>query len=545
MNLETALLEWQRLLGDVGVLDANTTAARYGADTNAIARSMLAALRPTSAPQVVEVMRIAYQHGVAVHPVSTGHNWGYGTALPTRDGCVLLDLSGMDRIVDFDADLGVVTLEPGVTQAQLAKFLADGGHPYLVPVTGAGPQCSLIGNALERGYGVTPHSDHFGAVTDLTAVLADGSTCRSALSELGGDDIARLFKWGIGPYTAGLFTQSGFGIVTRMSIALARRPACVQVCLFSLKDDHLLEPAVAAIHLALSQTGGVVGAINLMNQHRVLAMAAPYPHADMGPHGVLPANAIAALGRRYQILPWTGFCTLYGTRRIVAAAAKELRSALSRVSSRMVFLSPDGAARLASLARVLPGMGRIARTAGTLAQSLELVAGRPNETALPLAYWRLPPDRQPSAQLQGQGRDPARDGCGLIWYPPLVPQRPATVRAYVDMVTSTTPRFGIEPLITLTSLNDRVFDSTVPILFDRAAPGAVAAARNCYSALFEAGRALGCVPYRIASDQHGYLGSLLPAAMAFTRKLQHALDPQGLIAPGRYGHSAAGPAGSA
>jgi hypothetical protein len=368
----------------------------------------------------------------------------------------------------------------------------------------------------------------------LTAVLADGTTCRSALSELGGEDIASLFKWGIGPYTAGLFTQSGFGIVTRMSIALARRPACVKVCLFSLKDDQLLEPAVAAIHLALSQTGGVVGAINLMNQHRVLAMAAPYRHADLGADGVLPAAVVAEMGRHYQVLPWTGFCTLYGTPGIVAAAAKVLRSAMSRLASRMVFLSPDGAKRLAGLSRMIPGMGRIARTATTLAQSLELVAGQPNETALPLAYWRLPPGRQPATLQQGADRDPARDGCGLIWYPPLVPQRPATVRAYVDMVKTTTPRFGIEPLITLTSLNDRVFDSTVPIIFDRTMPSAVQAARDCYDALFEAGRSLGCVPYRIASDQHARLGSLAPEATAFTRKLQQALDPRGLIAPGRY-----------
>jgi hypothetical protein len=46
--------------------------------------------------------------------------------------------------------------------------------PFLVPVTGAGPNCSLLGNALERGDGVVPHADHFGAVTALAAVLPDG-----------------------------------------------------------------------------------------------------------------------------------------------------------------------------------------------------------------------------------------------------------------------------------------------------------------------------------------------------------------------------------
>ena len=60
----------------------------------------------------------------------------------------------------------------------------------------------------------------------------------------------------------------------------------------------------------------------------------------------------------------------------------------------------------------------------TLAQSLELVAGRPNETALPLAYWRN------SKPHKGKFRNPALDGCGLMWYAPLVPMRPADIRAY-------------------------------------------------------------------------------------------------------------------
>jgi 4-cresol dehydrogenase (hydroxylating) flavoprotein subunit len=339
---------------------------------------------------------------------------------------VIVDLSYLNRIIDFDAELGVVTLEPGVTQGMLANFLEHGNHPFLVPVTGAGPTCSLIGNALERGYGVTPFVDHFGAVTDLEAVLADGTIYRTALREAGGEDLARLFKWGIGPYSAGLFTQSNFGIVTRMSIALARRPECIKVCLFSLSDDRLLESAVERIHKTLSSLPGTVGAINLMNQRRVLAMSAPFPADRLGPDGLIPDTVVAALGKQYQIQPWTGFGTLYGTRRMVAAAQKEIRRALAGVASRLLFLSPDQAARLARLANFLPGdMGRrLASTAGTLAKSLELVAGRPNETALPLAYWRNPRPPGPGP------RDPARDGCGLLWYAPLVPMRPATVRAY-------------------------------------------------------------------------------------------------------------------
>lgn len=108
-------------------------------------------------------------------------------------------MGSLKKIVHFDAELGVVTLEPGVTQGMLADFLGACNHPFLVPVTGAGPSCSVLANALERGYGVTPYVDHFGAVTDIEAVLADGSLYRTALREAGGEELARLFKWALAP----------------------------------------------------------------------------------------------------------------------------------------------------------------------------------------------------------------------------------------------------------------------------------------------------------------------------------------------------------
>lgn len=529
-DLDAALADWRSLLGPAQVLAPADATRTYGQDTTGIARSIAGALRILDAATLPAVMRIAARRKVAVYPISTGRNWGYGSALPARDGCVIIDLSGLARILDFDPEMGVVTVEPGVTQAMLAEFLATGGHPFLVPVTGAGPHGGLLGNALERGYGVTPHTDHFAAVTDLEAVLADGSCYRTALREAGGDELARLFKWGIGPYSPGLFTQSGLGIVTRMSILLARRPEVAKVCLFSLKEDALLEPAVERIRAILGKLPGTVGGINLMNRHRVLAMAAPYPAGRVGPDGLIPPAVIDELGRQYQIAPWTGFGTLYGTRRMVAAAQKEIRAALKGVASRLLFLSESNANTLLRLARVLPGGAgaRLASTAATLARSLELVDGRPNETALPLAYWRNP------APAPAGPRDPARDGCGLIWYAPLVPMRACGARAYADMVRAVTRKHGIEPLLTFTSLSDKLFDSTVPLLFDRADPQAAQAAQACYRELIATGRANGWFPYRLALQAMPELAARLDDSHAFHERLRRALDPDDLLAPGRY-----------
>ena len=530
VHVLSAIEQWQNLLGPDQVVTSSAVQAAYGADASGCERRMPAALRILDSALLPDVMRIANAQCVPVYPISTGKNWGYGTALAARDDCVILDLGGLKKIIHFDAELGVITLEPGVTQGMLADFLDAGKHPFLVPVTGAGPSCSVLANALERGYGVTPYVDHFGAVTDIEAVLADGSLYRTALREAGGEELARLFKWGIGPYSTGLFTQSGFGIVTRMSLVLARRPECIKVCLFSLKDDALLETAVVRIRSIMGRLAGTVGGINLMNQHRVLSMSAPFPFDRVAAGGLIAPDVLQAMGKQYQVFPWTGFGTLYGTTRMVAAAQKEIRSLLGDVACRMLFLTPQRAQQLASLTKVLPGKfgkGLQGMTA-TLAKSLELVAGRPNETAMPLAYWRNP---KPQA---GNWKNPSVDGSGLIWYAPLVPMRPADVRDYVSMVKDIAPRHGLEPLITFTTLSDKLFDSTVPLVFDRDNPHAVTAATACYKELLNTGRAKGWFPYRVGIDTMPLLMDMQTDAKVFHERLRRDLDPNDILAPGRY-----------
>ena len=197
-KLSEALRAWSTRLGERAVLDSAAAQQRYGPCTTGVERSIAAALRPRSVDDVVAIVDIARENTIPVYPVSTGHNWGYGSANPVTDGCVIVDLSGLDRVVNTDVALGLVTVEPGVTQQILYDYLERNRLAFLVPVTGAGPHCSLVGNALERGYGITPYADHFGAVTAMEAVLPNGRICRSALSELGGGTVDRAFKWGIG-----------------------------------------------------------------------------------------------------------------------------------------------------------------------------------------------------------------------------------------------------------------------------------------------------------------------------------------------------------
>lgn len=527
-DLTEALHRWAELLGPGGVRAAPEAQQRYGSDTTGATRAIAGSVHPSHADQVPMIVQIAVAHGVPLYPISTGKNWGYGTALPASDRCVLLDLSGLRRITFVDAEAGVVTVEPGVTQRMLAEALALSGAPLLVPVTGAGPDASILGNALERGYGITPHADHFAAVMGLEAVLPDGSRYAGPLAELGATKVARGFKWGIGPYLDGLFTQSGFGVVTSMTIALARRPERVEAFVFRT-DDEGLPGAVDAIRTALRRLPGLVGGINLMNRHRVLAMSIPYPGAPAGQ--VMPEAQVRREAGRLGIAAWNGFGTLYGTRRTVAAARTELRRCFRGRTGRLLFFTPGSCTRWARIAAALPRWlaGGATRQLAVLASGLRLVDGHPGETALPLCYWRG--GERPAS---GTGFDPARDGCGLRWYAPLVPMDPDEVRNFVHATTATAVAHGIEPLITLTSLSERCFDSTVPLLFDRSDPAAAARAVACHRQLRDEGCAAGWVPYRVGVDEQRWLADRTTPFWSLVRTLKEALDPRSILAPGRY-----------
>ncbi len=518
-------------IGADKVLGADRASERYGASTMGVQRVIAGAVRPASSDEVRSVVLVAVQTGVPLYPVSTGNNWGYGSANPVMDGCVVVDLSGMRQIVDFDPETGLVTLEPGVTQRMLRAYLDERGLAFLCPVSGAGPDCSLIGNALERGYGITPHADHFLSIMSLEAVLADGRLYRPPLAELGCSDVDRAFKWGVGPFLDGMFSQGSFGIVTRMTIALAPIPERVEALFFGVPEDAMLEDAVHAVRAVLREVGGVTGSVNLMNMHRVLSMMEPYPRDRLDANGLIEASCLQQMARRNQVMPWMGAGALYGNAKVVRAAKSVIRQRLRGVSKRLVFFTPSSVSWLNRLSAHLPGApGRSARKIfGTLDKTLTLLAGEPSEIALPLAYWLS--GRMPEA---GQPMNPARDGCGLLWYSPLVPMKPQVVRTYVEMVRRICIEHRIEPLITLTSVSDRCFDSTVPILFDRADPQAVERAGQCYRALLAAGRDVGCVPYRAPVDAMRFFMPDNTPYWEIVSGLKHLLDPSGILSPGRY-----------
>ena len=172
---------------------------------------------------------------------------GSARARRRASGQVVVDLGRkMNRILDIDEKLAFAVVEPGVSYQALYDELVRRGNKLMLDVTSGPPQGGMIGNALDKGAGYSPYFDHFGFSCGLEIVLGNGEVLRTGDGALDSKDLINWHtsKYSFGPILDGLFTQSNFGIVTRMGVWLLPRPPAVRSFHFAFPDDDDLETIV-------------------------------------------------------------------------------------------------------------------------------------------------------------------------------------------------------------------------------------------------------------------------------------------------------------
>jgi glycolate oxidase len=258
--------ELARLVGRSGLLTDPVDLLTYESDALAHLRAVPGAVvLPSSAAEVQAVVRLCHRAGVPF--VARGHGTGLsGGALPHPDG-VLIVLSRLNRVLDVDVPNLRVTVEPGVTNLEITKRVADAGC-YYAPDPSSQVVCSIGGNIAENSggahclkYGFTVHH-----VLGVEAVLPDGE-----LATFGG---AALDTPGLDLLAAIVGSEGTLAIVTRATLRLLRRPEAVLTLLAGFDSIDAAGEAVSAI----IGCGIVPGAVEMMDRLTIdAAEAAVHP----------------------------------------------------------------------------------------------------------------------------------------------------------------------------------------------------------------------------------------------------------------------------
>ncbi|KAJ0306287.1 hypothetical protein COL5a_003727 [Colletotrichum fioriniae] len=221
-----------------------------------------AIVMPRHVPDVQALVALCNELVMPVWPISLGRNFGYGGASPRVPGSVVMDLGHhMNRILEVNVEGAYVLLEPGVSFRDLHEHLEKHNlreHLWMSVPVGQG---SVLGNAVERGVGATPYGDHWGMHCGMEVVLPNGKLVRTGMGgvpnpnadtslrpdEQPGCETWQLFNTGYGPYNDGLFSQSNLGIVTKIGMWLMPNPGGYQPYEITFENDSDLPKAVDII----------------------------------------------------------------------------------------------------------------------------------------------------------------------------------------------------------------------------------------------------------------------------------------------------------
>ncbi|SDK63693.1 glycolate oxidase [Nonomuraea maritima] len=158
----------------------------------------LALVKPEDAEQVRAVVAACAEHRVPV--VTRGAGTGLSGGANAVDGCVLLALDGMDRILEIDADEQLAVVQPGVINDHLRAAVAEHGLWY-PPDPASSPWSTIGGNVATNAGGVC--CVKYGVTRDyvlgLRVVTAAGdlvSVGRRTRKGVAGYDLTALF---VGP----------------------------------------------------------------------------------------------------------------------------------------------------------------------------------------------------------------------------------------------------------------------------------------------------------------------------------------------------------
>ncbi len=498
-HFDAAVARFQAVLGKENVLIDADVVRPYSKVMMAVPTSEhtpSVVVTATTVEQVQEVVKICNEFKVPVWTISTGRNFGYGSAAPVERGQVILDLRKMNKIIHVDPELCTALVEPGVTYQQLYDYLEENNIPLLLSFSAPSAIAGPLGNTMDRGVGYTPYGEHFLMQCGMEVVLANGDVYRTGMGSVKGDKAWQVFKWGYGPTLDGMFTQSNYGICTKMGFWLMPKPPVFKPFEIQFDEDSDIAEIVEFIRpLRIAQIipnsvviAGLLWEASTCNTRRADYITTP---------GATPDSILKQIQKDKHLGAWNVYCALYGTQEQVDVNWKIVTDALKKLGKGRLITKEE------------------AGDTQPFKYRSQLMSGVPNLQEFGLYNWR--------------------GGGGSMWFAPVSQARGSECDAQYDLAKQILNKHGLD-YVGEFIVGWRDMHHVIDVLYDRSSEEETKRANACFNELLDEFEKRGYAVYRVnTAFQERVAQSYGPVKRKLEQTLKRALDPNGILAPGKCG----------
>jgi 4-cresol dehydrogenase (hydroxylating) len=498
-TFDKALAQFRALLGNENVVAEPDRLVPYNKVMMSVeneAHAPSAALTATTVEQVQGIVKICNQFKIPIWTISTGRNFGYGSAAPAQRGQVILDLKKMNKILKVDGEMCYALVEPGVTYQQLYDYIQEHKLPLMLSFPAPSAIAGPVGNTMDRGVGYTPYGEHFMMQCGMEVVLANGEIYRTGMGGVKGSNTWQIFKWGFGPTLDGMFTQANYGITTKMGFWLMPKPPVFKPfeIIFDNESDIV---EIVEILRPLRITGTIPNSVVIANILWEAGSGNVRRSTYMKEPGHTPDDVLNKIQKDTGMGAWNLYAALYGTQGQVDANWKIVTDAFKKLGKGRIVTQEEAGNKQPFKYRA------------------ELMSGVPNLKEFGLYNWR--------------------GGGGSMWFAPVSEARGSECEKQARMAKRILHKYGLDYVAEFI-VAPRDMHHVVDVLFDRTNEDEMKRADACFNELLDEFEKEGYAVYRVNTRfQERVARSYGPVKRDVDHALKRALDPNNILSPGRCG----------
>ena len=234
-------------IGEHYVLTDDHSLEFYSMDVYRSFEIPIAIVQPGNIGELQETVRIASGLGVSI--VTRGGGASYTDAyLPTDPNSIIIDTSRLNKIVEINEEDMFVTVEAGVTWAEMSAALAEKNlrTPFWGPFSGLKATIggSTSQNSVSMGSGIYGGSAE--SILCYEVVLANGQMIKTG--SLSMENSSQFFR-NYGPDLTGIFSgdAGALGVKAKITMRLIKLPSHTLTCSFGFKNYNSMSQGMAAV----------------------------------------------------------------------------------------------------------------------------------------------------------------------------------------------------------------------------------------------------------------------------------------------------------